>query len=297
MPHPVERKDHGGFTLVELLVVIAIIGTLVGLLLPAVQSARQAARYSSTTNNLKQLALGCHNFMDVRGWLPWQGNLQCGKKADAAGVNSRGGLAGTWAWQILPFIEQMDVQARWLQDGTRAQREFAVTSFLCPGRGRKSVAYEGEPKLPSGTLNWTTCGPMTDFALNTRINNAIRPTGVPESNTLAMENYKATPGKILDGLSKTLLLGEKYLQTDAYSFPNSGYDECVFSIQGGANRWGWFVLQDNSATSDVNWGSPYAACPMAMCDGSVTGIAVGTQINNLGLLNPQDGKPIGVSLP
>ena len=70
MPHPEGKHDHGGFTLVELLVVIAIIGTLVGLLLPAVQSARQAARYSSTTNNLKELVLGCHNFMDARGWLP-----------------------------------------------------------------------------------------------------------------------------------------------------------------------------------------------------------------------------------
>jgi hypothetical protein len=36
---------------------------------------------------------------------------------------------------------------------------------------------------------------------------------------------------------------------------------------------------------------------MAMCDGSVTGIAVGTQINNLGLLSPIDGKPMGSSLP
>ncbi len=102
------RGGSGGFTLVELLVVIAIIGILIALLLPAVQAAREAARRSQCTNNLKQLSLAMHNYHDTFGVFP-PGSL--GDPAWTGNYNIYDGHFG-WPVFILPFVEQQALHER-----------------------------------------------------------------------------------------------------------------------------------------------------------------------------------------
>lgn len=97
------RKEASGFTLVELLVVIAIIGILVALLLPAIQAAREAARRSQCTNNMKQLGLGVLNYESGRKKLPPPG--QC----DSTGGASTTYMIHATTTLILPYIEQQTV--------------------------------------------------------------------------------------------------------------------------------------------------------------------------------------------
>jgi prepilin-type N-terminal cleavage/methylation domain-containing protein/prepilin-type processing-associated H-X9-DG protein len=129
-----------GFTLIELLVVIAIIAVLIALLLPAVQSAREAARRAQCVNNLKQIGLACHNYLDTQGVFP-------------PGAISRSNNDGwstnffTWAVLILPQIEGNTVynslnigmgvgSAQYGDRGQAFTSYFGVPkTFLCPSDG------------------------------------------------------------------------------------------------------------------------------------------------------------------
>lgn len=100
------QNARRGFTLVELLVVIAIIGVLVALLLPAVQSAREAARRISCSNNMRQFGIALINHHDTQGAFP-PGSSRPIDPSSGRQVWSRNSMS--WLARLLPFVEQSNI--------------------------------------------------------------------------------------------------------------------------------------------------------------------------------------------
>jgi prepilin-type N-terminal cleavage/methylation domain-containing protein/prepilin-type processing-associated H-X9-DG protein len=120
-----QRTAAAGFTLVELLVVIAIIGVLVALLLPAIQSAREAARRSSCTNNLKQLGLAVLTYEQAHKIFPtsegWDSSGSADEPDVQAALNPKTPgkfLSGKgWILSILPQLEETALYDKFQQGG------------------------------------------------------------------------------------------------------------------------------------------------------------------------------------
>lgn len=103
-------RGRRGFTLIELLVVIAIIGVLVALLLPAIQQAREAARRSQCTSNMKQIAIALHNYADAHRMLP-PGMIftNFGVTDSSNSLNWGGPTQLGFLVQILPYMDQEQI--------------------------------------------------------------------------------------------------------------------------------------------------------------------------------------------
>jgi prepilin-type N-terminal cleavage/methylation domain-containing protein/prepilin-type processing-associated H-X9-DG protein len=296
------RKPRPAFTLIELLVVIAIIGVLIALLLPAVQKVREAAHRSKCLNNLKQIGLGMHNYHDSYNVLPYA--RSGGRPQD-----------NSWAVLILPYIEQGPLYTLFAtpvpngSGGTYAMNpdsglndldrsQFQATDalaaqlpiFLCPSRrgpGPEAMSTDGGPTYLDGQ---GACGDYGVISGDDSYN-----TGAFHINDQYALGIRFA--EITDGLSNTLLAGEKHVPVGSFGVVPNDYiiyaakDASTVGRLAGPK---YPLAVSNTDPYNDQFGSWHPAIvQFVFCDGHVQGLKTSIPGNVLGLLaNRGDGQVI-----
>jgi prepilin-type N-terminal cleavage/methylation domain-containing protein len=334
-------RSRRGFTLVELLVVIAIIGILISLLLPAIQAAREAARRMQCQNNLKQLGLAMLNYVDTRkcypsgGYgVPWAPHPDRGIGTDQT---------GSAFYSILQFMEQKSLAKLGagagfdattdpvLNKGVKQLLETPLSVNFCPTRrapglsALNSISFIIQPYLSAPLsaeasndyavnagevyYGWS-CGLGFSLPVPTNMN-SLCPDPAPFTG-IVLCHHQFRVREVIDGTSKTLMMGEKGCNPDSYhNGLDWGVDQGPFAAdERDPVRWcAWAVYDPNGPQPNTaymypmrdrpgtdpswQWGSSHAsAFNVVLCDGSVHAINYDiSELNMRRLCNRCDAQP------
>ena len=271
----IRSMSRRGFTLIELLVVIAIIAVLISLLLPAVQSAREAARRAQCVNNLKQLALATHNYIDANGVFPigsFKKSLNADGSAppgDTSATKCSGRHEHSILVRLLPYYEQGSVYnafnnaVHYSDPPNGTVQATGVTTLWCPSDpsvsqidfanfsyGMRFTSYKGN----SGT--WFSPGRYQDADCVGSLFSTL--TG--QANGIFNFYSRPTIGAVTDGTSNTMLLGEF-----AYGKLSHGDQIC----------WAWW---DSGNYSDSMYTTLYPLNPFNKVGDLGTGAAINSDL-------------------
>ena len=322
------RPARAAFTLIELLVVIAIIAILVALLLPAVQQAREAARRTQCRNNMKQIGLALHNYVDVNRILP--------------GSDQRGLLRGSYFIRLLPYFDQaalyndldfdlpntLNFMDQTLSDGSHLY-EKVIPMLLCPsdpykvlGKGRFTPPY-ADPMRPKGnyamslgaqnlpTNTWTPADCRLYAPYDAYPNGYFGTGSAGDGNSAVGDNISGVVSRlgwsarfrdVTDGLSNTIFAGE--IRPECSSWPDwlgwIGHDNFIAttppinfpSCEGGAAD---ACNDPNNCNTSQGFKSRHpGGCNFVLGDGSVRFISENVDYGTYQALGDRrDGQPIG----
>ncbi len=330
------KSKPKGFTLIELLVVIAIIGILISLLLPAVQAAREAARLASCKNHLKQMGLAAANHVEASGFYPtggwgwgWVGDPDRG-----FGKSQPGG----WLFNLLPFLELNELYEIGAGEPFAAKRRLLtavasspVSVYYCPSRRPASVYpyVHGQSSCGSWWVNMDMSGAggsnsliaRTDYGgcAGNRVGSCCNygpcsfsaadnfnwGSEARVSSGVIYRRSEVRQADISDGLSHTYLIGERYMNPDAYGDYIVGHYQCdddqgwTMGYDFDINVWAQKKpLQDTPGFGECEtmFGSVHAGgFNVVLCDGSVHTISYSINLETHGrLANRKDGRPVEV---
>lgn len=295
------QRGTRGFTLVELLVVIAIIGTLVSIMLPAVQAAREAARRSQCSNNLKQVVLASHNFHDTN--LKFPPGILAAQPLGLYNSSTDQGVGPIAS--LLSYLEQAparDMIQRnltpevrephwWNEPGSQNASRMKTKALVCPS----TDAYKHSPggtlltlypyNLNTSTTPWTMSYTGTTIADSAGLL-------VGRTNYMGMGGYAADiPGwglytgvfynrsktkmaDIGDGTSNTIIFGEA---TGGKLNSSNASRQFGFTWMGGG------YLCSGSGLGALDFGAFNAEHPnivqFALADGSVRPVNINIDFN------------------
>jgi prepilin-type N-terminal cleavage/methylation domain-containing protein/prepilin-type processing-associated H-X9-DG protein len=234
----VRSRLRPAFTLVELLVVIAILAVLIGLLVPAVQKVREAANKAKCQNNLRQIALGLHDYHDTYKVLP---------QGEAFEYPT---FYWSWLAQLLPFVEQgplYDKAYAWAsgtggapggyswwpwgdfwdsppQTPANPALNVTVPIFLCPSDQRNLVTGSVTDFEVGGTFLGQASFALTSYQGNAGITGDFSDPA-PQGVLFWQSHVRLTD--VTDGTSQTILVGERPPDSDlvyGWWFAGAGFD-------------------------------------------------------------------------
>jgi prepilin-type N-terminal cleavage/methylation domain-containing protein/prepilin-type processing-associated H-X9-DG protein len=187
------RRRPRAVTLIELLVVIAIIGVLIALLLPAVQRVRDNANRTVCTNNLKQIGLALQMFHDTNGKFPPGYTQTMTPPLERYQFLS-------WMGRILAYIDQgplnTQMEAAFDQINSAFPHAIAaqiIPTYKCPSDERQYHVSPGEHFGPQALTGYL----------------GVNGTNLRANDGILFWNSHVRLGDITDGLSNTLMVGER----------------------------------------------------------------------------------------